>query len=291
MFRARDRFRSMGTDVSVVGEGPRQAIEAAIGAVRARFETEDRRFSRFRADSELTHVNRAAGSWIGVSHSFATLVEQALAHAAATDGIFDPTVLPSMLAIGYDRDFDELLAGARGALRPTEPCGRWGEVGVRTRLGLVRVPLGTGLDLGGIAKGWTVDAAACDALDAGLDWVLVNGGGDLRIAGDAPPLEISVEDPGDPSTGAAIIRMSDGALATSSSTKRAWGPGLHHVIDPRTGEPSRSDVLQATVWSTTCTEAEVMATWALITGRSAIDRIRGAIVTSHGDLITNLEAA
>ena len=52
----------------------------------------------------------------------------ALDAAASTGGLFDPTVLGAMEAVGYDRTFDDVLAGARGALRPTSPCGRWRDV-------------------------------------------------------------------------------------------------------------------------------------------------------------------
>ena len=137
------------------------------------------------------------------------------------------------MAAGYDRDFDEVLAGARGALHPPEPCGRWNEVEVRQ--GAVRLPPGVGLDLGGIAKGWTVDLAAAGAVDAGLAWALVAAGGDLAIAGDAPSLEIPIEDPETLERPMATLRLDRGALATSSVAKRAWGPDLHHVIDPADG--------------------------------------------------------
>ena len=98
-----------------------------------RFAAEDRRFSRFRGDSELTRVNRSDDEWTPVSDGFAEVLDLALAAAAATDGIFDPTVHDALIAAGYDRDFDEVLAGARGALHAATPCGRWPEI--RTRPG------------------------------------------------------------------------------------------------------------------------------------------------------------
>ena len=69
--------------------------------------------------------------------------------------------------------------------------------------------------------------------------------------------------------------------------RRAWGPGLHHIIDPLTGAPARTSVLQATVWAPTCAEAEVLATWALLRGTEALDVVPCAIVTDEGDLIVN----
>ena len=150
-----------------------------------------------------------------------------------------------MEAAGYDRDFDEVIAAARAASRPTAACGRWREVELRP--GAVRLPPDVGLDLGGVAKGWTADLAAERALE-GLPWVLVSAGGDLRIAGDAPEL-------GDHDRGPGRGRSLAGRAATANGRDRdlvhsaaVVGPGLHHVIDPRSGAPSATGVDQATVW-------------------------------------------
>ncbi|MGB7804905.1 MAG: FAD:protein FMN transferase, partial [Actinomycetota bacterium] len=222
-----------------------------------------------------------------VSSPFERVVRLALDHASATGGLFDPPVLHALMAAGYERDFDEVLAGARGALYPPEPCGRWNEVEVRP--GAVRLPPGVGLDLGGIAKGWTADLAAAGAVDAGLAWALVAAGGDLAIVGDAPLLEIPIEDPETLEGSMATLRLDRGALATSSVAKRSWGPGLHHVIDPRSGAPMRSDTVQATVWAPTCAEAEVLATWALLRGPHAATQRPCAIVVSSGDVIVSFD--
>lgn len=290
MTRAHHAFRAMGTDVSIVGPETSEdtTFLQASATVEAVFAREEQRFSRFRADSELSHVNASAGRWTQVSSPFEKLVGIALTHAERTDGLFDPTVLDAMIAAGYDRDFDEVLAGARGALRPPRPCGRWREI--ETRPGAILLPTGVGLDLGGIAKGWTADLAAEAESREGLPWSLVSAGGDLRITGDAPPIDVRIEDPGEPSETAAWLRLASGALASSSTMRRAWGPDLHHIVDPRTGAPADSPIVQATVWAATCAEAEVLATWALLTGTGAMDTVPCALVSRDGDLIVNFEA-
>ena len=286
-------FRAMGTGVLVIAPStPDPRLRAdAMSRVRSVFSTEERRFSRFRGDSELSSVNAAAGGWTTISAGFERLVRFALDQAERTGGLFDPAALDAVIAAGYDRDFDEVLAGARGALHPPRPCGRWAEIEVRP--GALRLPVGVGLDLGGVAKGWTVDLAVEAALEAGLPWAFVSAGGDLRIAGDTLGIEVAIEDPADADTEVVRVRLSRGALASSSITKRTWGMGLHHVIDPRTGIPSDAHTLQATVWAPTCAEAEVRATWALLTGPSALATISGAIATTDGELRTNfaVEAA
>ena len=280
-------FRAMGTEIVIYGP-EHDAFDAAVAVAERVFEVEERRFSRFRGDSELTIVNRHTGRWTPVSSDFESLVRFALARSAATDGLFDPTVLDAVIAAGYDRDFDEVMAGARAALHPSAPCGHWRRVEVRA--GAVRLPDSVGLDLGAVAKGWTVDKAVRDVLATGLPWVLVSAGGDMRIGGEAPQLQVAITDPDEASTPLANLRLDRGALATSSTRKRAWGPGLHHVIDPRTGMPSQGGAVQATVWATTAAEAEVMATWALLSGTDAVRRIPCALVTDRDEVLVSFES-
>jgi FAD:protein FMN transferase len=275
-------FRAMGTTVTLMGpEDP--AFPAAVRSVESVFDREERRFSRFRGDSELTRVNAATGAWTAITPLFEAVVRFALTKAAETGGAFDPTVLDAVIAAGYDRTFDEVIAGARGALHPARPCGRWPEVQMRE--GAILLPEGVGLDLGGVVKGYTADLAAVGAVTTGLGWALVNAGGDLRIEGEAPELRIGIEDPDDPSTTLAELHLRGGGLASSSVRSRAWGEGLHHVIDPRTGAPAASEAIQATVWAPTCAEAETLATWALLLGPEAASSLPCAIVTREGEVV------
>lgn len=147
------------------------------------------------------------------------------------------------------------------------------------REGRVRVPAGVGLDFGGIAKGFAVDTAAAGA-SVSLPWALVEAGGDLRVVGHVPAegVAIGIEDPDDPEREVARVAVTAGAMATSSVTRRAWGPSLHHIIDPRTGLPASTGVVQASVWASTCTEAEILATEALLSGPDVLRTIPGVMV-------------
>jgi thiamine biosynthesis lipoprotein len=289
----RHPFRAMGTEVVLIsdtGAGPGAFARAAAKVERV-FAREEARFSRFRGDSELSAVNARAGSPTRVSPAFARLLAFALDAARRTRGRFDPTVLDAVIAAGYDRDFDEVLAGARVALRPGRPSGRWDHIALHDDE--VLLPSEVGLDLGGVAKGWTVDLAAADALAAGLSWAVVNAGGDLRVAGEPPAtgIGVGVDDPEASGDEIARLVVGAGAIATSSVTRRAWGPGLHHMIDPATGVPADSGILQATVWAPTCAEAEVLAKEALLDGEASLERIGAVLVTAGGRIVTNLEGA
>ena len=288
----RRSFRCMGTSVTLIAPVPecRQAwarFDEAFEIVRRTFVREDERFSRFRKRTEISLVNASAGTWTPVTAPFLKVVQLALEAARITDGLFDPTVLPALLAIGYDRDFDDLISGARLALHPPEPCGRWQEV--ETNEGQIRMPADVALDFGGIAKGWTVDKAA-RRVKRLLPWGLVDAGGDLRIIGRPPRggLPIGVEDPLDPRGEILRLHMERGALATSSVTMRSWGPGMHHLIDPRTGRPADTGVLQATMWAPSCAAAEIGSKWALLGGDQILDRLPAILVHEDGSIVTNL---
>ena len=284
----------MGTTVTLVTAAASRkraaaALTHAFDIVQRTFVREDQRFSRFRPDTEISRVNDAAGSWTTVSKPFLKVLLLALEAARVTDGLFDPTVLPALLAAGYVGDFDEVLAGARLALHPPEPCGRWPEIEIRGRE--VRLPAGVSLDFGGIAKGWTVDRAAKRMREL-LPWALVDAGGDLRLVGRAPAggLAIGIEDPHEPSREVLRLRLERGALATSSVTTRSWGEGRHHLIDPRTSEPAATGILQATVWAPTCSGAEMGSKWALLEGDGILERLPAVLVHDDGGIVTNLLA-
>ncbi len=131
---------------------------------------------------------------------------------------------------------------------------------------------GTRLDLGGIAKGWTVQRAAQHL--SGYGPCLVDAGGDMLAIG-APPGEsgwsIGVADPFDPRRDVAQLKVRDAALATSGADRRRWlrhGALQHHLIDPRTGLPSDSDLISVTIIAPTAVEAEVYAKATLLLGAS-----------------------
>lgn len=303
----RHSFRAMGTTVEVIAPpGPaRHAFPRAIFAVERLFAREEARFSRFRPDSELSRVNAQAGRWVRVSKPFASLTRRALRAAVETGGRFDPTVLPALKAAGYDRDYAEVVARSRReetedeelhairrevrdlAIKNATSCGAWREI--RLDGERVRIPTGAELDFGGIAKGWTVDLAAREL--SRLPWAIVDAGGDLRIVGSAPEegLDIAVEDPQARGLEALRLRLRSGALATTSVTVRAWGSGLHHVIDPATSLPAITPVVQATVWAETCTDAEVWSKAAVLAGPAVFERVRASLVMQTGEIVTNFD--
>ncbi len=148
----------------------------------------------------------------------------------------------------------------------------WRRVVVDPTRHTISLPKGMGLDLGGIAKGWAVDQAI--SLLAGRGEALVDAGGDMRSSG-APggtPWPVAIEDAFNPARPGPVLGLSQGAVATSSIGGRHWqrdGESRHHLIDPRTGRPSDSDLHTVTVLAPTTVQAEVAAKVALILGSKA----------------------
>lgn len=269
------RFRAMGTEVEVL------AVPALDGGVlervRALFQKVETALSRFQPESELSRLNASRGRPFVPSPLLRTVLAGAIEAAASSGGIFDPTVLAALEASGYRQSFEKM----NGAV-PAPAAPRRGDYrSVRFREdGSVALEDGVRVDLGGYAKGWMVDAAA--ALMAGCESWLVNAGGDLRAAGTGPQGEgwlVGVEDPLDPEWDVGVLRVTDAAIATSSTHRRRWetpaGPA-HHIIDPRTGRPAETDLAAATVMAPAAAQAEVVAKTVLLLGRKDGLRYVGA---------------
>jgi thiamine biosynthesis lipoprotein len=148
------------------------------------------------------------------------------------------------------------------------PRFRWRDVLVNGRE--VTRPRGARVDLGGIAKGAAADAAIAEMRS--FPGALVDLGGDIRVSGrpdDADAWIIAVEDAQQDDGALGHIALNDGAVVTSSVRKRRWlhnGETVHHIIDPRTGEPARPNALQCSVIADTAEHAEVAAKVGFIRG-------------------------
>lgn len=291
------RFAAMGTQVAVIivaDVGERARAELALRRVEALFVAHEMALSRFRPDSELMRLNRAAGKPFQASPLLFAVVHAALAAARATGGLFDPTILGGLIAAGYDRSFEQLPATAPGPVEaPPAPTFSWRDVRLDPARRTITLPVGCGLDLGGIAKGWTVDQAA--ALLAAFRGYAVDAGGDIRVGGlqdNGLTWTVGVEDPFAPDRDLLMLALTGRAVATSTTARRRWEVGgqlQHHLIDPRTGRPARSGVCSATVIATTTARAEVLAKAAVVAGPQAGIQLltrqpdaTGLIVTDEG---------
>jgi thiamine biosynthesis lipoprotein len=265
----------MGTDVHLMAVG--DAGDEALEAARRRIEDLEQRWSRFLPVTELAHVNAMAGGGQPCAVSAVTFVviEQAAAWWRRTGGLFDPTVLPALVAAGYDRSF-ELGPGPAAALDAARPAPGCDDVILDRERMTVVLPAGVAIDLGGIGKGAAADLVSDQLEDTpGIAGGCVNLGGDLRVWGASPSGEgwpVGVDGPTD-AGGDHVLGLLDGAVATSSIARRTWvgagGSTAHHLIDPRTGRPAETDIVQATVIASDVVTAEVLAKTAVLAGAAA----------------------
>jgi FAD:protein FMN transferase len=277
MTLAEGRFRAMGTDCHVLVSAQGSVAAELVDLARERVELLEQAWSRFRPDSELSRLNARAGIGpVDASADLMLLVSAMREAWVGTGGLFDPTVLASMRALGYDADFATVAGRAHDVADVTLAAAPgMSDVRIDEGRGTVDLPSGIGLDPGAIGKGLGADVIVEELSAAGATGVLVNLGGDVSLAGLPGDEEwaIGVEDErraaDDPTRLMAVIGLPSGTqrggIATSTTLKRRWAQGRrHHVIDPRTGTMSTSDLVQVTVVGATAAIAEVTATTALL---------------------------
>jgi thiamine biosynthesis lipoprotein len=270
------RGEALGTTWAVTFVGPsapepsslRERVEKTLDRV-------DRGMSTWRDDAEIVRFNRrsGAGPFLFTAET-RRVVAAALEMSRETGGAFDPTVGPLVALWGFGpgaRNSDPAEAELeRARARVGWQHLRWDERG-----GLAsRVP-GVGLDLSAIAKGYAVDAIADELTRDRPAGLLVEIGGEVRALGAKPggePWRLGITDPVDPESFEAVVYLTGGALATSGDYRQARivdGERRSHVLDPRTGRPTRSGVASASVVAPTCMEADAVATALMVLGPDA----------------------
>jgi thiamine biosynthesis lipoprotein len=277
-------FRGFGTTVGVwtTAAGLLPRLEQDL---RDWVQTVERAASRFDSDSDISRANERAGTPVRVGSELLAAVDAACRMAAATDGLYDPTVGAAVISAGYDRSFEKIVADGPGQDSGRRPGGAWRLVGVDRAASTMTVPYGFQLDLGGSAKGWAVDTfirgeAASILVGLAGAGVCVSAGGDLAVTGIPPlggwPVAIQERLDGGGSAPGRDVRLRAGAMATSGATYRQWlrdGVSGHHIIDPRTGEPGSSRWILVTTFADSCLVADTMATAAWLLDDAAPERL------------------
>ncbi|MCW3007245.1 MAG: hypothetical protein JWP17_1871 [Solirubrobacterales bacterium] len=259
------RFPCFGGEVVIFASGRPGEVRHALDAARALAQDAHERLTRFEDDSELSRLNADPRGVVPASDLLRRLADAVRWAGDVSGGLVDGTCLDAVEATGYRAHWDP-SPGAQAddwTAGQTHPLpGAWRSVS--TNPGAVVRPPGVRLDSGGLAKGMVADEIAV-LLDGCDDWA-IDCGGDLRVGGRRPQLRtIEVRDPIDTAGVVHRLTLRGGAVATSGTTRRRWRDG-HHLIDPRTGAPADTGVVQATALASTGLEAEVRAKTALLAG-------------------------
>ncbi len=300
MTRADVSFPAMGSTIRLIVEpapglpDPQDAAED----VRSFLERFEQTLSRFRPDSELCALNADRRDAVPASPLLRDAVRAGVWAAERSGGLVDPTLLDELERAGYRESLRDavparlvealLFAPARRPAEP-HPTAAWRSLEVDETFGVIRRPPGLRFDTGGTGKGLAADLIA-ERL-GGYSRVLVDCGGDMRVAGHATaeaPFEVLIEHP---LTGecARAITVSDGAVATSGLDVRIWrGPDgrfAHHLLDPSTGLPAWTGLIGVTALGRSALEAETVSKAALLSGpdgaRELLGELGGLIV--HDD--------
>jgi thiamine biosynthesis lipoprotein len=278
----------LGVHVVVADGTALQAAELDAARVASRVRAWARRLTRHDAASDLMRANADRHGATPVRPTLAAALRWAADAAEMTGGIVDATLLRERLAAeSTDHAGPTTRAGSAPAPRPA-----WRLEATRARGALLHRDPGVGFDLDGVAKGWIADRAL--ALLDRHPGALVDADGDLAIrSAEGDAWEVSVADPRTPGTELAVFVLPGASLgaryglATSGISVHRWaGPDgeRHHLIDPRTGRPAATDVIQATVLAGSARAAEAWAKTAVVLGLVAaldvLDRapILGAIL-------------
>ena len=259
--QAEQRIDVMGTTAHIVVRG---GSDGGMQEAANRLQELEGLWSRFEEDSEVSRLNRAMGRPVPVSQDTLRLFSVAVEAWRRTGGSFDPSIHDALVGLGYDRTFSEI----RPSNPPRAPLASPGCEGIEidAERSLVRLPLGVRFDAGGIGKGLAADIVAEEVMATGVDGVVVNVGGDLRIIGEGPHRGWWTVDIDEPASGVPAIRVAVGraAIATSTKTRRRWAVGskeAHHLIDPATGESMTSKWVMVTAvagsawWAEAATKA------------------------------------
>lgn len=261
-------FHAMNCQMCAMVDSLDPAARAALDAVPAWFEAWEQCFSRFRPDSELMSLNARAGAWTAVSPDLFAALSWADQAREWSAGLASPFLFDTMRQLGYDRSFDQ-LRGAQNTASAVIPDPAW-LIAFNPDGLQVRIPAGARLDLGGVAKGFAAQCAAERLAEYGP--ALVDAGGDIAVAGGADDDEgwpVEIADPLRADDALDVISLTDGCIATSGRDYRRWRAGdheMHHLIDPRTGLPTRNSALSATVIAPEMWMAEAAAKVLLIRG-------------------------
>ena len=255
-----------------------EALPAAHEELERELSELDEACSRFREDSELVHLNASAGGKpVAVGERLFEAVTVALAAAAASDGLVDPTVGRTLRLAGYDRRFASVRLRDGSSFRAEfAPVPGWRRIELDLAQRTILLPAEVELDLGASAKALAADRSARAAAEASGTGVLVSLGGDIAVAGSFPDCGWPIRVADDHAAGLEVpgptIAVSGGGIATSGTTVRRWFAGdveLHHIVDPRTGRPAVTPWRTVTVAACSCVDANVASTAAVVLGEEA----------------------
>jgi FAD:protein FMN transferase len=279
----------MGTRIFVeLWSDDRAAGEQAIDAVMAEMRHIDDTMSTFKPTSEVSKVNDlAATEPVVITPELFHLLQTALEYSRITHGAFDITYA----SVGHLYDFHTHTRPTEEQIKAALPAVGYQHLLLDPKTRSVRFSQpGVRIDLGGIAKGYSVDRGIEILQARGIKNALVNAGGDSRVIGDrrGRPWMVGIQNPDRADEIVTRVPVTDEAFSTSGDYERYFidnGVRYHHIIDPRTGDSARK-VRSATVIAATATRTDGLSKTAFILGPEEALKIYNSLGDVDAILIT-----
>ena len=218
-------------------------------------------------ESDVAKANKNGDT--PLSEETASLLQTAKNLSQETNGLFDITVYPAVKAWGFTRDENRVPNTEElTALLPLIDSNA-----IRIRDNTVTLKKGMEIDLGGIAKGYAADTVATNLEQNGCTGGILSFGGNVKTIGTKPDgslFQIAVQDPNNATnTLGTLLVGGNTAVVTSGDSQRYFekdGVKYHHILDPRTAAPAKSDLSSVTVVCASATRADALATALYIMG-------------------------
>lgn len=247
-------FAAIGTTWQIQTTSP---LPASIrDAVTETIDAFDRDWSRFRDDSLVAVLARDGGA-VAAPTDTAAMLDTYVELSAVTGGAVNPLVGDALSRRGYDAGYGFVDHGPR----PSPPD--WTDQ-LDWSTGLLQLSAPATIDVGALGKGRLVDLVLAEIAPWVSGRIVVDASGDLAVRGG--PERVGLEHPYDPRRAIGLWEVTDAALCASATNRRAWGDGLHHVLDARTGQPVRT----------------IAATWALAADAMTADAAATALFFEGG---------
>lgn len=242
----------------------------------------------WREESEISRINAAAGKQaVTVSPETLAVIEKSLWMSERSEGVFDITFEAMHGLWKFDQDLEEKIP-PRAKVEAARKLIDWRRIKIDHDARTVKLDkAGMRMSLGGIAKGYAVDAAARVLSAEGLDAFFVQAGGDLYVRGKKPdgsPFRVGVRDPRgrDQNDWFAMLEVVDHAFSTAGDYERGFVKDkkrYHHIIDPRTGFPATAS-RSVTIWAKDAFTADAIDDAVFILGpekgMKLVDSLEGA---------------
>jgi thiamine biosynthesis lipoprotein len=253
--------KAMGTHISIAAYTSPALAEPALrdklGLALAEIRRLEGLMTTWREDSEISRINAAAGKKaVPVGAEALAVIEKSVWMSERSEGVFDITFEAMHGLWKFDQDLEERVPPA-DKVAAARKLIDWRKIKIDHARSTVRLEkAGMRMSLGGIAKGYAVDAAARVLAAEGLDAFFVQAGGDLFVRGrkpDGSPFRVGVRDPRgrDANDWFAMLEVVDHAFSTAGDYERGFvkdGKRYHHIIDPRTGFPATA-CRSVTIWA------------------------------------------